>query len=499
MSEGMPSISWNALQPGGGGLPSNVPSSGGAQDDQISRLISSIASPIKQSDISAAITPIAGPRVPAMPSAYTTPITPSGNAPMDQRPVVGKHNAKMQGIGNAFIGASNALSNVITKEAQVKQGNIRDAAQKVITAQQAIDEAQTQHDMLTQSGDTAGAAKFQSVIDENTKARDAIFADPKMRKALAKGFDFNYVDPSENKTDEHAAVQQALANAKTAQERKVAIQQLRQQQNATAGSAAGAAFAKAQPRGLAANTQAQAKVQMAMAQQKIQAQVAKDYMNFRASVYRSDRMVDASQMRQIGAGMIAQARMKFSELQMNQRFAQAEHMLGERYQNDLKLITARANAARTLADDVYKDKESDPSTMYTKTLKASSTYQNNALLDGNTVVALIQKRDAIYKGGAQGSEAKNDPDGYQAFNVQINLAQQAYKNDVDQAATFKHSADLLYKTFGFNATGENNAGSGDSGQSSNGQSDAAGGNSDFTDPINWLNSDDSSDSSDSAQ
>jgi len=195
--------------------------------------------------------------------------------PLNERPVVGAGNARARGIGNTVTAVMNGLGRVVTAEAQNKQNQIRDSATKVITSQQAIDEAQQQLDMAMQSGDTATVAKMKDVIQQNTQARDGVFADPKMRKALVKGFNFNYVDPTQNKTTEHAAVQEAIKGAKNRQEKIAAIKALQAKQNAAAGTAAGAAYAKAQPQGLAPNTQAQMQLQMKMAAQKNATEIIK--------------------------------------------------------------------------------------------------------------------------------------------------------------------------------------------------------------------------------
>lgn len=275
-----------------------VPSSGAGAD--VSSLIGHISDPLTPELIRAAITPIAGPRVPAMPSAFTRQIGPFQPAPMDTREVVGKGNATAQGIGNAITGVANAIGAVMTAEGQKKQGEIRDAASKVITAQQAIDEAQQQHDMAVQQGDAATASKMMDLIKENQKVRDGVFADPKMRKALAKGFNISYTDPSSNKTEEHQAVMQAIQGAKTREEKKAAIAKLQAEQNAKAGAAAGAAFAAAQPRGLTPNTMAQQKVQLALQQQAVQEKMYKDMMTYMASMARAEAPVKAAQMRELG-------------------------------------------------------------------------------------------------------------------------------------------------------------------------------------------------------
>ena len=265
--EGTPIKSWGSFTPQAT-VPTIPSSTSVPTSDPISTLIAQMGAPVTEKEIQAATTPIAGTHAAQLPSSMTTPITPHQDAPLDYRPVVGAGNARARGIGNTVTAVMNGLGRVVTAEAQNKQNQIRDSATKVITSQQAIDEAQQQLDMAMQSGDTTTVAKMKDIIQQNTQARDAIFADPKMRKALVKGFNFNYVDPTQNKTTEHAAVQEAIKGAKTRQEKIAAIKALQAKQNTAAGAAAGAAYAKAQPQGLAPNTQAQMQVQMKMAAQK---------------------------------------------------------------------------------------------------------------------------------------------------------------------------------------------------------------------------------------
>ena len=225
--------------------------------------------------VTAATSPLPGAHAQALPSSFTAPIAPHQDRPLDNREVVGRGNARAQGIQNAFTGATNALGAIVTKQTQLKQAHIKDAATKVIMAQQAIDEATQAHDAAIANGDAVTASKMQAVIQQNQQARDSIFADPKMGKALQKGFDISYTDPGSNKTEEHEAVQQALKQAKTFAEKRAILKQQQQQQNEARGKAMGAAFEKSQPQGLAPNVTAQQRLAIQQATQKELAGVIK--------------------------------------------------------------------------------------------------------------------------------------------------------------------------------------------------------------------------------
>lgn len=464
-------------------LQGTVPSSAAAGPD-VSSLIGHISDPLTPELIRQATTPIAGPRVPQLPSSMTRPIAPYQQTPFDTREVVGAGNARARGIANAFTGVTNALGTVLTAEAQKKQGEIRDAATKVITAQQAIDEAQQQHDMAIQQGDADTASKMMELIKENQKVRDGVFADPKMRKALAKGFDISYTDPSQNKTEEHQAVMQAMQGAKTREEKQAAIAKLRQEQNAKAGAAAGAAFASSQPRGLAPNTMAMQKLQIAEMEQKAQIEAQKNYATLQASLARSQSTVDAARIRTMGSVLVQQARFQQQDDLLAKRFDMAKQLLGARYSDSLDLMQKRMAASRQLARNIWADKQADPYKRYQDARKAAESYQQNAVKDGDTLVTLMAQRQKEYPSGATGKEASKDPDGYAALNAQIRLAQQAIESDKANAGNMGDIATHLNQIFGLGSGASSS--SEDSGGSGNTQPDSMGGSDDWTNPLNYL-------------
>lgn len=357
-------------------LQGTVPSSAAAGPD-VSSLIGHISDPLTPELIRQATTPIAGPRVPQLPSSMTRPIAPYQQTPFDTREVVGAGNARARGIANAFTGVTNALGTVVTAEAQKKQGEIRDAATKVITAQQAIDEAQQQHDMAIQQGDADTASKMMELIKENQKVRDGVFADPKMRKALAKGFDISYTDPSQNKTEEHQAVMQALQGAKTRAEKQAAIAKLRAEQNAKAGAAAGSAFAAAQPRGLAPNVMAQQKVQLALQQQAVQEKMYKDMMTYMASMARANAPVEAAKVRELGESYRDSIKNMQNQIKMQDQFAYKLKYLDAQTAAREHLLWEGLNIADRKEMDRLTMMSRDPLTITKMANESDKTWQSN--------------------------------------------------------------------------------------------------------------------------
>lgn len=481
--------SWDSMMPGfSGGVPSSAPQ---ANTDMISRLVDTISKPIPDSMIRAATLPIAGAHAATVPTSLQTPIGDYQPHQLDERRVTGRNAATRQGIANTFTAAGNALGAIVSKEAQIKQGHIKDAAVRVLTAQQAIDEAKVAHDQAIAAGDAEAASKYQEIIQTNQQARDGVFADPKMRKSLQKGFDISYTDPQSNKTEEHAAVQAALKEAKTMQEKRDAMKKLMAQRNQASGQAMGAAFEKAMPTGMAANTLAQQQLAQQLAQQKINQAALKDLLTFRASIYRSDKTYDAAQQRIVAQGIMQQARFAQQDYQMGQRFAQAQKMLGQRFAQENHLVYLRATVARNLANEIYTDKEFDPLTMKTKSEKTAQSYNNNYLADISGIDKIIKQRDAAFPGGATSSKAKNDPQTYEAYNAQIRLLESMRDSDKQKADHYNTLAGNISKAF--NVTGVGNDGSG----SFNGtnQSDSVGGDAGFDDPLAWLNGGEESSSS----
>jgi hypothetical protein len=510
-------------------VPSAAPATAPPPDSFVQELVQNISKPIDPALVRAATTPVPGAHAAQVPSSLTTPVQPHQNQPF-MTGAVGRKQAKLQGIGNAITGATNALGTVVAKEAQIKQNNIKDAATKVIMAQQAIDEAKQAHDAALASGDAAGASQAQEMIQKNTQARDAIFADPKMRKALVKGFDISYTDPTANDSEEHKAVMAAMKQAKTIQEKRQIQQQQQEKQKAAqtaAGAAAGTAFEKSTPQGMSANVyaqqrlaqeqasrkaqtdvlkdymtykasmagheatvqralirQAQAKMALEQQNKKIQQETLKDYLNFKASIYRSDRTVDAAQIRQVGAAMLQQGRLQQQQDMQLQRFAQMERMAGIHFNDQLKLVQARATEARQTAKLIRQDKEADPLTQYTQLRKAGEGYERNYMADTKTLGELQQQRLAMYIDSKGSKLVPKDAD-VKALDAQIKMVHDQVELDKANADNFKNQANHLHSIYGLGEGGVSDDREG-TGSSSAGASDTAGSEK-YDDDSTYLN------------
>src|SRR6266567_4288315 len=133
------------------------------------------------------------------------------------------------------------------------------------------------------------------------------------------------------------------------------------------------------------------------------------------------------------------------------------------------------------AAEIFKDKESDPLNMYTKTRTAASTYSKNAINDGNTLVALQQARLAQYvdSKGNQINEKNVNQQAVKDIDAQIQYVKMQQQIDQANSKNFMDQATRLRNTFGLAETPE------DSGTGSfDSQSDSVGGGEpDYTDPL----------------
>ena len=463
-----------------GALPlTSVPTSigNGGGDAFMNSLIENISKPLSPELIESATTPVAGSHTSQVPSSFTTPIQPFQGAPLDERQVVGKHNAKMQGIGNTVTAVANTLGGLVTAETQHKQNQVRDAATKVINAQQALDQAQQAHDEYTKSGDTQRAASMQAIIDQNTKVRDGVFSDPKLRKALVKGFDISYTDPQSNKTTEHAGVMEAIKNAKTIQEKRAAMQQYQQQQNQAVGKTVGAAYAQQQPRGLASNVVAQQKLQIEQTNRAASQVALKDYLTFKASMAHANATIGAAQIRAIGAGILQQTKFDQAQELQDQKLKNSVLMQNMRYRDALSEIAARGNQARQTARDVFSDRQSDPIMLGQKMQKSIKTYDDAIAKDAVTLQTLQAQRTALYM------DNNNKPLPKPPGQDDVNASNQALQYVQQHLQNMKSSRDALMKNY---ETLRSTYGAAGEGGGSDATDSADNDTGDYSDPSNHL-------------
>ena len=420
-----------------------APQQQGGGDPFIQELVKNISTPIDPSLVHAAITPIAGPHAAQVPSSLTTPIAPHQDRPMDTREVVGHKNARARGIGNAITGATNALGAVVNKEAQIKQGQIRDAATKVITAQQGIDEAKQALETAHAAGDTAGVQKATQLIQQNQQVRDAIFADPKMRKALVKGFDISYTDPQSNNTEEHKAVQEAMKQAKTFQEKKQIMQEQQQKQNQAAGTAAGAAYEKAAPQGMQPNQVAQAQLAIAQAQKK---DLVDMYKTLGPAMVRADASERTETMKSMTELAKQKNEMNSRVFERNQTFNQRVQLMNAQQRFEITKLYQENGLVIQREQQRLSDLSSDPSTV----LKASDE-------SDRTWASAIANQQTQYDTAAANLDVLRTtkgatPEMISSAQAELEARKQMLDNAKDQSAYYSKFYDAKRTILGLGST-----------------------------------------------
>jgi hypothetical protein len=344
-----------------------------------------------------AITPVSGSHVGQIPSALTKPI---GEAPQSQTPYE-RPRSKGEAISNMINSAGNAVSKVITAEKEQKQTHLTDAATKLFTAQAAIDEAQQQHDSATAIGDNATAQKAQQLIDQNIKVRDGITSDPKLRKALAKGLNIDYIDPSNNKTEEHAAVQAAIKNAKTIQEKrqlaKQAQQQHQQQANQQGAQNFGTAFAKAQPQTLAPNQMAQAQYSAYVEAQKANLSATRALIPLLSAQVRANANESLETRREAHTDNLALMKSQDSWERLNANISARQDLAKTQFGYRLREIAAEGSKELAVFKAKLVEKNADPLT----SVKAYQDFQTKSAITksklAEAVSTLQVQRDAAAK------------------------------------------------------------------------------------------------------
>ena len=186
--------------------------------------------------------------------------------------------------------------------------------------------------------------------------------------------------------------------------------------------------------------------------------------------------------------MMKQAEFDQQQNLLNQRNTQAEKMLGERYNDQLKLMVTRAALARQTAKNIYNDREADPLNMYTKTRLAAETYKKN--MDSNITLyqSLQAQRQALYV-DSKGNKLNPSNDSIRSIDYQIGLVHDQIDLDKQNSDNFTKQAIGIQKTYGLSEGSSSDAGSGtdsSTGTSHNNSSSDSAGEPDYTDPLSYL-------------
>lgn len=147
-----------------------------------------------------AVTPVAG-RGTATPNIGTAPSF--GAVPLITTPTYSRSATRSKGIANIVLGAVGLIGQVEKKQKEKEQQDLAVHIENVLKYTDGINTAQT----VLQSDPNNVQAK--QVLEQNQKNLDALLSDPKMRKKIAKAFDINFTDPTQNNQPEHGALNKA--------------------------------------------------------------------------------------------------------------------------------------------------------------------------------------------------------------------------------------------------------------------------------------------------
>ena len=277
-----------------------------------------------------AATPIAGGHASSIPLSMDPTPKEAGMAPLDHREVVGAGNAKAQGIGNTITGALNVISQVSTAMDNKKKVEIASSTQQLLTAQQAMDQAQ----QVLQSDPNNKDA--QERVKHNQEIMGTILTG-KHGKDIMKGFNIDYTNPSSNKTLQHDAV--AMGKARTE---------------------AADAFNKGTPKTMAPDTQAQAKYAAAVQEQKYKVEMARAMVPLISAQMREGGAMTREQMRENAAVALQQIKTSDAMDRLDHELAGRKDLQDNAYLHKLSEQTHQANLEVQAFSEKLKIKDADP-------------------------------------------------------------------------------------------------------------------------------------------
>lgn len=349
-----------------------VPSSSGGAGLDIGALVKILSQGVDPKALSAGTSPVPVGHQLSMPSSMTAPIPQFQNAPMNNKQVIGKGNARAQGIGNAVTGVLNAIGSVTTAKAQQKQRQIAGVTTRLLQAQQAVDQA-----TLTLKDDPNNA-DAKEAVQKNKQVMNDILADDKMRKAIEKGFDISFTDPSKNKTEEHAAVQKGIADAKKeAQTPSYADQ-----------------FGSKMPTQMGVNPMAAQRLQILMQQnqamQKMAATMLPKILTAQNSMERTKYIQSMTNMRQMQSQI-------FDMYKVQQQFQNNKVIKSIEHTYKLSEIYANAQAIGQKALELFQDEHTDPTVLFkdqtdfSEKMASAESRLTGARADITTTIAKIRE------------------------------------------------------------------------------------------------------------
>jgi hypothetical protein len=385
-------------------LPS-VPSSigGGGGGTGIDSLISAGIKPIPDEMVMRAFSPTFQSHAMGVPSSMTRPIPDFKPQPMDERQVVGRGNARAQGIGNAITGVANGIGAFINSKAKLKQTQNAQKVSQLIEYQQGIDAAK---EALKNDPNNAEA---KQALEQNQHNRDAMFEDQKFVKTVQKGFNISFTDPSANKTEDHAAVQQGVDIAKKR------------------AASMGQQWADKQPVKPTPNLMAQQQLAMATQQQaafaKVYASVIPRILASKETMLRTQYVQGMQNARQMQTHV-------FDAWKLGQQFAHDNQLAGLRHEFKLDEITKTIQMGGQKALELFQTEQLDPTklfqteTQFGEKMAGAESTMSSAL--SSTMQKLATAQASASRASGQDKAAINQT--VQQLQYQVNALRQQQQN-----------------------------------------------------------------------
>jgi hypothetical protein len=364
-----------------------------------------------------AATPVAGGHMGQVPSSMLQPQQQLSPMHMDNREVVGAHNAKMQGIGNAVRGVTHMLATVETGRQNKQKVEVASATQQMLVAQAGLDQAQQ---VLKQDPNNADA---KAAVERNKASMNGILSNDKLRKQIAKGFNIDFTDPSANKTLEHQGVAQG--------------QQMAQQHLDYAEQ-----FQQKTPTQMVPNVLAQQQLQTAMAQQKANLDATKAIVPLLSAQIRAEAAQSVEKGREAHADALEMMRSQSAwdrvQADITGRLDLAKTQFGYR------LAEISAEGSKDLA--VFKAKLSAKDADSLEQVKAYQEFQTKSATTQAAMAKHIGDLQVARQKEAEAA-AKTAPDKgansatVRTLDQQIEMAKQAQ-------TAYKQSTDSIQKWYG---------------------------------------------------
>ena len=329
----------------GAAIPSAAPAGGGDMLTPLAGAMQQNAAALGEAYKEVSIPQATGHQM-GVPSSLMPRNNQAPQAAMNNSPVVGKHNAKMRGVGNAVTGVLNAISAVGTQLDNQKSMKVADATQKLMTLQNSIDQA-------TQITPDAGAqayAKAQLDIQRAKMSQQKILEDKSIHSALEKASVIDHTDPKKQDTPEHRGFFQGKA-AFEAQQKKAA--------EAKAGSTPESKtpladqFSASQPKTYGPNPMAQAKVQHLEAEQKF-------YQALYPKMLQQQSMDDRARLSRTAAAMRQLNAQVFDTQMQAVKAHQQDKNTAQSHTNRMSEIAAHGSENRKTLQALIEAKDTDP-------------------------------------------------------------------------------------------------------------------------------------------